>query len=382
VAEVDIERVNSLNSALLPASSNGQGTAALWRALFEAAPEALLVVGDSGVVVVASDRAVALLGGGRAWLIGRAIDSIIVGPLDQLASQTMKAWCADGREIALEVRRSAVDIGGAQLLALSLRPVNSSEGVEIAGATSTRFTDEARPAARLGSEFVANMSHVLRTPLNSIIGFAKLMHHGKVGPISDRHREYLGDILNSAHHLLSLINDVLDLSKVDAGVMEFRPQPIDLPQLLGEVREIVAAMAASKQISIAVAVDPSCTGIQLDPAKLKQVVYNFLSNALKFTERGRIDLRATTLNTTHWRLEIEDTGRGMRADEVARLFAETDGRQLGMALTRRIVEAQGGWVGVTSVPGRGSRFFATFPRIIAPEAAEVAVGRASGEGRC
>jgi signal transduction histidine kinase len=283
------------------------------------------------------------------------------------------------------VRQSPVDIGGAQLLALSLRPVNSSDGVGIAGAsvpTFSKLPDAAPPAARLGSEFVANMSHVLRTPLNSIIGFAKLMHHGKVGPISDRHREYLGDILNSAHHLLSLINDVLDLSKVDAGVLEFRPQPIDLPQLLGEVREIVAAMAASKQIGITVTVDPSCAGIQLDPAKLKQVVYNFLSNALKFTERGRIDLRATTLDSAHWRLEIEDTGRGMRADEIARLFAETDGRQLGMVLTRRIIEAQGGRVGVTSVPGRGSRFFADFPRVLDAVAGGVAAASVPGEGRC
>src|SRR6266849_9079295 len=103
-------------------------------------------------------------------------------------------------------------------------------------------------ADRLKSEFLANMSHELRTPLNGIIGFAELMHDGKVGPISVDHKEYLGDILTSARHLLQLINDVLDLSKVEAGKMEFRPEPVHLPVLIFEVREILRTLAANKRL--------------------------------------------------------------------------------------------------------------------------------------
>src|SRR5438128_1689919 len=124
------------------------------------------------------------------------------------------------------------------------------------------------------------MSHELRTPLNGIIGFAELMHDGKVGPVSDDHKEYLGDILVSSRHLLQLINDVLDLAKVESGKMEFRPEPVDLAKLVGEVRDILRTLTAKKRIRLAVEVDPSLTDVEADPAKLKQILYNYLSNAI------------------------------------------------------------------------------------------------------
>src|SRR5207249_3013155 len=137
----------------------------------------------------------------------------------------------------------------------------------------------AQEANRMKSEFLANMSHELRTPLNAIIGFAKLMAHGKVGQVSARQQEFLGDILKSSNHLLQLINDVLDLAKVEAGKMEFHPEPVDLPLLVHEVRNILRAVAAGKQIEIDTAIDSTCAGLEVDPAKLKQVLYNYLSNA-------------------------------------------------------------------------------------------------------
>src|SRR5439155_9350841 len=105
-------------------------------------------------------------------------------------------------------------------------------------------------ASRLKSEFLANMSHELRTPLNGIIGFAELMHDGKVGAVSPEHKEYLGDILKSARHLLELINDILDLSKVESGKMEFRPEPVELARVVGEVRDILRTLAAQKRIEV------------------------------------------------------------------------------------------------------------------------------------
>jgi signal transduction histidine kinase len=219
----------------------------------------------------------------------------------------------------------------------------------------------AQEANRMKSEFLANMSH-------------ELMAHGKVGPVSAQHEEFLGDILKSSDHLLQLINDVLDLAKVEAGKMEFHPEPIDLPQLVGEVRDILRAVAASKQIQIDTAIDPTCTGLELDAAKLKQVLYNYLSNALKFTpDNGRVCIRVRPDGGDLFRVEVEDTGIGIRSDEVRNLFTEFrqldssaskkyQGTGLGLALTKRIAAAQGGRVGVNSSFGRGSTFFVVLPR--------------------
>src|SRR5581483_4715737 len=138
-------------------------------------------------------------------------------------------------------------------------------------------------ANRLKSEFLANMSHELRTPLNGIIGFAQLMHDEKVGPVSADHKEYLGDILTSSRHLLQLINDVLDLAKVESGKMDFNPEPVAMDQIVSEVRDILRTLAAGKLIQIDVIVEPEVREVVADPSRLKQILYNYLSNAIKFT---------------------------------------------------------------------------------------------------
>jgi PAS domain S-box-containing protein len=229
-------------------------------------------------------------------------------------------------------------------------------------------------ANRRKSEFLANMSHELRTPLNAIIGFAELMHDGKVGPLAEPHREYLGDILSSSRHLLQLINDVLDLAKVESGKMEFRPEAVDLPAIVGEVRDTLRSLAAGKQIGIDVRIDPALGSLRVDPAKLKQVLYNYLSNALKFTpDGGRVVIRAEPEGPEQFRVEVEDSGIGIPPGDLERLFVEFQqldagaarahaGTGLGLVLTKRIVEAQGGRVGVRSRLGEGSVFMASLPR--------------------
>jgi signal transduction histidine kinase/CheY-like chemotaxis protein len=233
----------------------------------------------------------------------------------------------------------------------------------------------AQEATRLKSEFLANMSHELRTPLNAIIGFAELMHDGKVGTVSAPHQECLADILTSSRHLLQLINDVLDLSKVEAGKMEFRPERVELAKLVGEVRDILRGLSAKKRIALAIEIDPALDEVVLDPGKLKQVLYNYLSNALKFTpEGGRVTLAARRERGGRFRLEVTDTGVGIALEDQARLFVEFQqldssaskahaGTGLGLALTKRIVEAQEGTVGVSSILGQGSTFFAILPRL-------------------
>jgi PAS domain S-box-containing protein len=229
-------------------------------------------------------------------------------------------------------------------------------------------------ANRLKSEFLANMSHELRTPLNSIIGFADLLHDGEVSPDSPQHREFLGDILESGRHLLKLINDVLDLARVEAGKLELRPESIDLRKATAEVGNVFRATAADKSIRIKFEIDPELDQVTVDPFRLKQVLYNYTSNALKFTpEGGTVVIRALPAGPEAFRLEVVDNGIGIAASDLGRLFVEFEqldastakkhaGTGLGLALTKRIVEAQDGSVGVKSTLGEGSLFFAMLPR--------------------
>ena len=248
-------------------------------------------------------------------------------------------------------------------------------------------------ANRIKTEFVANMSHELRTPLNSIIGFTDLLFQGRVPPDSPKHKEFLGDVLRSGRHLLQLINDILDLAKVESGRIDFRPQTVDLPALVGEVRDVVHGIAAARGKTIEMAVDPAVTTVTLDPSRLKQVLYNYLSNAVKFApDNGRICIRIRPECEDMFRLEVEDNGVGIAADDMPRLFIEFQqldssrskrhqGTGLGLALTRRIVEAQGGRVGVTSEPGVGSTFYAVLPRALAPLTAQVTAPPPGEEAR-
>jgi PAS domain S-box-containing protein len=231
----------------------------------------------------------------------------------------------------------------------------------------------AREAMRHKSAFLANMSHELRTPLNGIMGFAELMYDGKVGPLAPHHREYLGDILASARHLLRLINDILDLAKVEFGRVQFVPEPLNLAEIVDEVCSVLSAFAQERRLHIEQDVEP-LADIIADHAKVRQVIFNYLSNALKFsTEGGRVTVRVAADGPDCFRIEVRDHGVGVAPDDLKRLFVEFQqldsglakeyaGTGLGLALTKRIVEAQGGSVGAESTPNVETRFFAVLPR--------------------
>ncbi len=251
---------------------------------------------------------------------------------------------------------------------------------EAARLTAQRLEAENRQmqeANRLKNQFLANMSHELRTPLNAVIGFADLLHAGSVPPESPKHREFLGHIGSSGRHLLQLINDVLDLSKVESGTFEFFPEPVDLPALVREATDVLHASLLRKGISLEAWVSPELVGLELDASRLKQVLYNYLSNAVKFTPvGGRIALRALPEGPDRFRVEVEDTGIGIAADDLPRLFTDFlqldagydkrhEGTGLGLALTRRLVQAQGGGVGVRSELGVGSVFHLVLGRVVA-----------------
>ena len=260
---------------------------------------------------------------------------------------------------------------GKKAAAYDLQKMNRA--LKLAKEQAEQSAKTAEVASRLKTEFLANMSHELRTPLNGIIGFTELIYSGKAGPLAAEHREYLGDVLTSAHHLLQLINDILDLSKIESGKMVFQPERINFKVLTLEVKEILSTLIDQKQLQFALELDNKLTTIFLDPRKLKQVIYNYLSNAIKFSPlRGQITIRIFPLDAHFFKLEVSDTGIGIRNEDLPRLFTKFlqldsgttkkyQGTGLGLALTQHIVEAQGGSVGVVSEFGKGSTFFAILP---------------------
>jgi GAF domain-containing protein len=232
-------------------------------------------------------------------------------------------------------------------------------------------------ASRHKSEFLANMSHELRTPLNAIIGFSEVLAEKMFGDVNAKQAEYLQDILESGRHLLSLINDILDLSKIEAGHMELEPADFDLPGAIDNALTLVRERATRRGITLASTIDERLGMIRGDERKVKQVLLNLLSNALKFTpEGGRIDVGGR-LDGEVAEVSVADTGVGIAPADQEAVFEEfrqvgaaerkAEGTGLGLALSRKFVELHGGKIWVQSEPGRGSIFTFTLPvRAVTP----------------
>jgi signal transduction histidine kinase len=240
-------------------------------------------------------------------------------------------------------------------------------------------TAELAKANRHKSEFLAQMSHELRTPLNAIIGFSQNMADGITGPLTDKQAAYVKDILASGEHLLALINDLLDLAKIEAGRMDLTPTPVDVAHLVDEAWRLVRERALARGIAFTAEVETAGRAWTADERKLKQILLNLLSNAVKFSsEGGRIDVVVTcgpqAQDSTRRELlfRVRDTGIGIPPDQVSKLFTDfgqiarqeasaREGTGLGLALSRRLVELHGGRIWAESDPGRGSTFYFTLP---------------------
>ena len=234
-----------------------------------------------------------------------------------------------------------------------------------------RLYAELEAASRHKSEFLANMSHELRTPLNAIIGFSQVMRDEMVGSVNDKQAEYLDDIISSGNHLLSLINDVLDLSKVEAGQVELQVHPFSLREALERGVVMVRERATEDGVRVAFVADPEVDVVDGDERRIKQVIFNLLSNAVKFTPAGgEVDVSATRVNG-EVRVSVADTGPGIAPEDRDRIFEEfqqsetgvglREGTGLGLALSKRFVELHGGRIWLESEPGRGSTFTFALP---------------------
>jgi signal transduction histidine kinase len=234
-----------------------------------------------------------------------------------------------------------------------------------------RLYKELETASRHKSEFLANMSHELRTPLNAIIGFSEVLREQHFGDVNEKQAEYLTDIHTSGLHLLSLINDILDLSKIEAGRMELQISDVVLAELLENSVALMRERATRQGINLALQVDPAIGVIQADERRLKQVMFNLLTNAVKFTARGgRVDVAARNAGGDVV-VSVSDDGEGIAVEDQARIFEEfeqaggsaaQEGTGLGLPLSRRIVELHAGELTVESEPDKGSTFTFRVPR--------------------
>ncbi len=264
---------------------------------------------------------------------------------------------------------------------------------------------ELEHANHMKSEFLATMSHELRTPLNAVIGFSEALKDGLVGDMSDIQREYIGDIFTSGQHLLSLINDILDLSKVEAGMMDLELEPVELAGLLANSLLIVREKAALQRIQLKLDSQGDFGTLALDVRKTKQIIYNLLANAVKFSAHGScvtLTVREVSRDQVgriagDWpvhsfalspsvqqqflELSVSDTGIGIAVDNMGKLFKafsqidsslarKFEGTGLGLAMVKQLTELQGGSVAVASQPDLGARFVVWLPLHRAREASE------------
>jgi signal transduction histidine kinase len=307
-----------------------------------------------------------------ALLLGYLLSGSIVGPVRRM--QTRLAAIASG-DFSSHVQVSNRDELGS--LAANLNRMNDELG---------RLYDELEAASRHKSEFLATMSHELRTPLNAIIGFSQVLKQQMYGPLNERQAEYVDDVLSSGQHLLNLINDILDLAKVEAGRMELQPSTFELPELLENAASMVRERATRQGTGLTVTMDGSVGAMEGDERKVKQILFNLLSNAVKFTPSGGKVTLAARAADEQVVISVHDTGVGISAEDQEKIFEEfyqvgnsrtQEGTGLGLALTRRLVELHHGRLTVESESGVGSTFTATLPLHQAEVAHEVSTARAA-----
>lgn len=250
---------------------------------------------------------------------------------------------------------------------------------------------EMREIDRIKSQFLANMSHELRTPLNSIIGFSRVILKGIDGPITEQQQQDLSAIYNSGQHLLGLINDILDLSKIEAGKMELAVEELNIGETINSVMSTAVGLVKDKPIKLKQDIAGDLPTVRADPMRIRQVLLNLISNASKFTEEGSITVNANVHVASNGQHEImvsvTDTGPGISPEDQKKLFQafsqvdssatrKTGGTGLGLSISHRLVQMHGGKIGVHSTTGKGSTFYFTIPLYHQP-----AIDRNNGEGR-
>lgn len=376
--------------------------------LLEAAPDAILEVDPEGRIVLANTEAERLFQRSREELAGLRVEALLPerfrgGHLSHRANYgahpvrrpmgaglDLYAVRKDGTEFAVDINLSPLldgsqkghvmcvvrDVSQRRGNEEKIRVLNqrlerrSSELAALNQELSAR-NQEVERANRLKSEFLASMSHELRTPLNTILGFSELLSEESAGALNDKQKRFLNHIQRDASHLLELINDVLDLSKIEAGRLELRLEKFPMAVAAAEVLTSVRPLAVTKSISLDSDLDTQLV-LQADRLRFKEILYNLLSNAIKFTPSGGRVWIESSLDEDSVCIMVGDTGIGITPEDQQPIFESfrqasattkgvREGTGLGLAITKRLVEHHGGKIWVESEPGKGSRFFFTLP---------------------
>jgi PAS domain S-box-containing protein len=377
------------------------------RSLIESNIDALMTTDPRGILTDVNKQMEALTGCTRDELIGAPFKNYFTDPHraeagisrvlneGKVTNYELTARARDGKETVVSYNATTFHDRDRSLQGVFAAARDMTE-LKRFEHTLRQKNVELEDASRMKSEFLANMSHELRTPLNAIIGFSEVLRDGLMGEMSDQQRGFIGDIFSSGKHLLSLINDILDLSKVEAGKMMLDLEPVNMASLCANSLSIIREKAATRHIRLSMESADDLGSILADPRKVKQVLYNLLSNAVKFTvDGGNVTLRADRVTREHvgrvsgaWpsriltlddspfteflRISVTDSGIGISADGMQRLFRpfsqidgglarKFEGTGLGLAMVKLLAELHGGAVAVESAEGEGSRFTVWLP---------------------
>ncbi len=377
--------------------------------LLEAAPDAILEVDAGGSIVLLNNAAEKMFGYTRQELLGLNVDALVpnsmrVGHHQHRGSYTdhpqtrpmgtgleLNAQRKDGSLLPVEISLSPNPVNGELRVIAVVRDITKRKEIEDRlKAVQETYTSElaaknqqlearnrdVEKANRLKSEFLASMSHELRTPLHTIIGFSELLSEELEGPLTPKQKRFVGHILQDSRHLLELINEILDLSKIESGRLELQASSFEFPACIDEVLGGIQSHAATKQIRLENRNTFRDT-LFADRLRVKEILYNLLSNAVKFTpEHGTVWIEST-VDGDFLKVTVADTGIGIVPEEQELIFEKfyqvgsttkgtREGTGLGLPITRKLVELHGGRMSLHSIPGEGSRFTFTLPLAGAP----------------
>jgi PAS domain S-box-containing protein len=370
-----------------------------FRELIEDAPDAILQVDSAGRIIIANRTAELMLGYPRDELIGMPVDVLVpLAARTQHAARRkafetagvirpmglgldLHARRKDGTEVPVEISLSPTKTAGGSHVTAIVRDVTERKRAEqqIESLKKSYLAElearhkEAERLNQLKSEFIASVSHELRTPLHTIIGFAELLDEQEVGLLNEKQKHFLRHIRTDSDHLLSLINDLLDLSRIEAGGLMIRPEVILLQTVTSEAVNAIRPQAESKRISIREENIPSVFALA-DILRVRQIFYNLLSNAVKFTDPGGEVLVTARQDSEYIQVTVSDTGLGIPRTEQEHIFDKfyqvgnttagvRQGTGLGLTICKQLVEMQGGKIWVDSEPGHGSHFHFTLPTL-------------------
>ena len=375
-----------------------------YRKLLHAAPDAILEVNEEGRILILNEAVERMFGYSRAELLGLNVDQLVPASMRGGHAQHRGAYAEhpkarpmgtglelegqrkDGSLFPVEISLSPNWIEGSLHVIASVRDITQRKAVEdrirvlreqyTAELTLKNEQLEARNrevehANRQKNEFLASMSHELRTPLHTIIGFSELLTEQLEGPLGEKQQRFVGHILQDARHLLELINEILDISKIESGRLELKRESFDFSQCIEEVMGGIRHQAATKSITLE-SKNSFRDSLYADRLRVKEILYNLLSNAVKFTpEGGRVWVEAFSEDAT-LHVSVCDTGIGIPEKEHPSIFEKfyqvgdasggtREGTGLGLPITKHLVELHGGSISVDSHPGKGSSFRLKFP---------------------